>query len=77
LIGSPTKLLHRCLSGLADAVAAQHLAYGQPKKPEVEPKERCLHASRLFGCVAVEIVHQQRAGADQAHIAFDDVPEFG
>ena len=34
-------------------------------------------AARLLGGVAVEVLHQQRARTDQAHVAFEDVEEFG
>ena len=34
-------------------------------------------AARLFGGVAVEVLDQQRARTHQAHLAFEDVEEFG
>ena len=36
-----------------------------------------LVAARLLGGVAVEVLHQQRARTHQAHLAFEDVEEFG
>jgi len=36
-----------------------------------------LVAPRLLRGVKREILHQQRARADQAHFALEDVPQFG
>ena len=49
LIDCPPKLLHRCLSRLADALAVQHLAHSQPQNFEVKPEGEVVHIPDIQG----------------------------